>query len=217
MKGKQKTAALYCRVSTSDQSTAMQRLDLRRFCKERRWLAREYVDVASGAKDRRPGLDALMADARKRKFQVVMVWRFDRFARSTKHLMKALDEFRHLGIDFISYQENIDTGSPIGQALFTIIGAIAELERSIISERVKGGMRRAKAAGKKIGRPSIAVQVAAQLRAIEQAGNNVRSIRALAVDLGVSKSTVHKALQKSAVQTVENLNVKIGKLASVNQ
>ena len=203
---RKKTAALYCRVSTSEQSTAMQRLDLRRYCTERGWLMREYVDVGvSGAKDRRPGLDDLMADARKLRFDVVMVWRFDRFARSTRHLVSALEEFRHLGIDFVSYQENIDTSSPIGRALFTIISAIAELERSIISERVKGGMRRAKAAGKKIGRPSVAVALQEQLRYIAQQGTVLKSVRALAAELGVSKSAVHKALQISTGQPVEKL------------
>ena len=215
---RKKTAALYCRVSTSEQSTAMQRLDLRRYCTERGWLMREYVDVGvSGAKDRRPGLDDLMADARKLRFDVVMVWRFDRFARSTRHLVSALEEFRHLGIDFVSYQENIDTSSPIGRALFTIISAIAELERSIISERVKGGMRRAKAAGKKIGRPSVADALQAQLRQIAQHGTVLKSIRALAADLGVSKSTVHKALQNSTLQSVEKLDAKILEFTSANQ
>ena len=177
----------------------------------------EYVDIASGGKDRRPGLDDMMADARKKKFDVVMVWRFDRFARSTKHLLKALEEFRHLGIDFISYQENIDTGSPMGQAMFTIISAVAELERNIISERVKGGMRRAKAAGKKIGRPSVAVALQAQLRQIAQQGTVLKSIRALAADLGVSKSAVHKALQNSTVQSVEKLDAKIQEFTSAKQ
>lgn len=215
---RKKTAALYCRVSTSEQSTAMQRLDLRRYCTERGWLMREYVDVGvSGAKDRRPGLDDLMADARKLRFDVVMVWRFDRFARSTRHLVSALEEFRHLGIDFVSYQENIDTSSPIGRALFTIISAIAELERSIISERVKGGMRRAKAAGKKIGRPSVAVALQEQLRYIAQQGTVLKSVRALAAELGVSKSAVHKALQNSTLQSVEKLDAKILEFTSANQ
>ena len=214
---KKKTAALYCRVSTSDQSTAMQRLDLRRYCKERGWRMVEYVDIASGGKDRRPGLDDMMADARKKKFDVVMVWRFDRFARSTKHLLKALEEFRHLGIDFISYQENIDTGSPMGQAMFTIISAVAELERNIISERVKGGMRRAKAAGKKIGRPSVAVALQAQLRYIAQQGKVLKSIRALAADLGVSKSAVHKALQNSAAQPLVKTDPKTLDFQSAKQ
>jgi DNA invertase Pin-like site-specific DNA recombinase len=94
-----------------------------------------------------------MPDARKRKFDAVLCWRFDRFARSTKHLITALEEFRHLGIEFISYQENIDTSSPLGKAIFTIVSAIAELERNIIVDRVKAGLRRARESGKKLGRP----------------------------------------------------------------
>ena len=123
--------AIYARVSTSDQSTEVQLLDLRRYVADRRWqVFEEYCDDGiSGSKDSRPALNKLMDDARKRRFDVVLVWRFDRFARSTKHLILALEEFRNLGIDFISYQENIDTSSPLGGAIFTIISAVAQLER----------------------------------------------------------------------------------------
>jgi len=115
---------------------------------------REYVDVGeSGAKDSRPRLNELMAAARKRQIDAVLVWRFDRFARSTKHLLLALEEFRSLGIQFVSYQENIDTSSPLGQALFTIVSAVAQLERDLIRERVNAGIRNARASGKHIGRP----------------------------------------------------------------
>ena len=147
--------ALYTRVSTQDQSVDMQLSDLRRYCEQRGFeIYKEYCDQGiSGTKDRRPALDELMADARKLKFNTLVVWRFDRFARSTKHLITALEEFRHLGIDFISYQENIDTSSPLGKAIFTIVSAIAELERSIIVARVKAGIRRAKENGKRLGRP----------------------------------------------------------------
>ncbi len=136
--------ALYARVSTTDQSTDSQLLDLRRYVSERGWNSfKEYVDEGiSGTKDSRPALNVLMNDAKKRRFDVVLVWRFDRFARSTKHLILALEEFRNLGIDFVSYQENIDTSSPLGSAIFTIISAVAQLERDIIAERVKAGLRR---------------------------------------------------------------------------
>ncbi len=145
--------AIYARVSTTDQSTDSQLLDLRRYVSERGWhLHREYTDNGvSGTKDSRPALNELMDDARKRKFAVVLVWRFDRFARSTRHLINALDEFRNLGVDFVSYQENIDTSSPLGSAIFTIISAVAQLERDIIVERVKMGLRRARANGKRAG------------------------------------------------------------------
>jgi DNA invertase Pin-like site-specific DNA recombinase len=148
--------AIYSRVSTFDQSVEMQLMDLRRYCEQRGFdIYKEYCDEGiSGTKDRRPALDELMADARKRRFGAVLCWRFDRFARSTKHLITALEEFCHLGIDFISYQENIDTSSPLGKAIFTIVSAIAELERNIIVERVKSGLRRARENGKRLGRPN---------------------------------------------------------------
>src|ERR1700747_631102 len=147
--------AIYARVSTKDQSCDLQVRDLKAYCSARKLTVfREYIDVGeSGAKDSRPKLNELMADARKRKFDAVIVWRFDRFARSTKHLLLALEEFRSLGIQFISYQENIDTTSPLGQALFTIVSAVAQLERDLIRERVSAGIRNAQACGKQLGRP----------------------------------------------------------------
>jgi len=141
--------ALYARVSTTDQSTDSQLLDLRRYVSERGWHTfREYCDNGvSGTKDNRPALNDLMNDAKKRRFDGVLVWRFDKFARSTQHLILALEDFKNLGIDFVSYQENIDTSSPLGSAIFTIINAVAQLERDLIAERVKAGLRRAKENG----------------------------------------------------------------------
>src|SRR3989442_13992227 len=146
--------AIYARVSTLDQNTESQLLDLRRYAGDRGWnIYREYCDKGiSGTKDSRPALNELMSDARKRRCDLVLVWRFDRFARSTKHLILALEEFRSLGIGFVSFQENIDTSSPLGGAIFTIVAAVAQLERDIIAERVKAGLRRAKEEGKRIGR-----------------------------------------------------------------
>ncbi len=146
-----KRVAIYVRVSTKEQSVDMQLNDLERYSKERGFkVFRVYKDNGvSGAKESRPALSELMNDAKKRKFNTVLVWRFDRFARSTKHLVNALYEFRNLSIDFISYQENIDTSSPLGEAIFTIISAMATLERDIIAERVRGGLRKAKANGKR--------------------------------------------------------------------
>ncbi len=151
--------ALYARVSTRDQSTDSQLLDLRRYVRERGWnIFKEYVDEGiSGTKDSRPALNELMDNAKKRRFDVVLVWRFDRFARSTQHLINALEEFKNLKIDFVSYQENIDTSSPLGSAIFTIISAVAQLERDIIAERVKAGLRRARENGKKLGRPKVKI------------------------------------------------------------
>jgi DNA invertase Pin-like site-specific DNA recombinase len=128
-------------------------LDLREMAKQRGLeIVREYTDVISGAKAKRPGLNQLMSDARRRRFDVLLVAAFDRIARNVRHFLEVLDELNHLNIQFISLRENIDTGGPLGRAMLTIIGAIAELERSLIVERVKAGMRRAKLEGRRIGR-----------------------------------------------------------------
>jgi len=180
--------ALYARVSTTDQSTDSQLLDLRRYVRERGWnIYREYVDEGvSGTKDSRPSLNELMNDTKKRKFDVVLVWRFDRFARSTKHLILALEEFKNLGIDFVSYQENIDTSSPLGSAIFTIISAVAQLERDIIAERVKAGLRRARENGKKLGRPRASVDKG-EIRRLRAEGCSLREI---AEQVGLSHTKV---------------------------
>ena len=187
--------AIYERVSTEGQSVEMQEADLKAFCMQRGFTVyRVYSDPGiSGTKERRPALDQLMADARKGKFGAVIVWDFSRFARSTKHLITALDEFRHLSIEFISYRENIDTSSPLGKAMFTIVAAIAELERSIIVERIKSGLRRAKVMGKKIGRPGLQMDTE-RIMSLKIQG---LSIRAIAKEMGASPSYIHKALQAS--------------------
>jgi DNA invertase Pin-like site-specific DNA recombinase len=150
---KKKRAVLYARVSTGDQHLETQLLDLREMAKLRGYeIVHEYSDVISGAKSKRPGLDQLLADARRRRFDVVLVAAFDRVARSVRHFLEVLDELNHLGIEFISFRENIDTGGPLGRAIVVIVGAIAELERNLIVERVKAGMRRAKLEGRRIGR-----------------------------------------------------------------
>jgi len=186
--------ALYARVSTTDQSTDSQLLDLRRYVSERGWHTfREYTDNGvSGTKDNRPALNDLMNDAKKRRFDSVLVWRFDRFARSTTHLLLALDQFRNLGIDFVSYQENIDTSSPLGSAIFTIISAVAQLERDIIAERVKMGLRRAQAQGVQLGRPRASIDLD-KLRELHGKGLSHRQI---AAQLGtLSHATVGRALR----------------------
>jgi len=148
-----KRVALYMRVSTVDQHPETQLHDLRSLAAQRGLeIAGEYVDKISGAKAKRPGLDQLLADARRGKFDIVMVWAFDRMARSVRHFLEVLDELNHLQIEFVSFRENIDTGGPLGRALVVIIGAIAELERNLIIERVRAGMRRAKLEGRHIGR-----------------------------------------------------------------
>ncbi len=188
-----KRVALYVRVSTKDQSVDMELNDLQRYSKERGFkIFKVYKDNGvSGTKESRPALSELMNDAKKRKFDIVLVWRFDRFARSTKHLVNALYEFRNLGIDFISYQENIDTSSPLGEAIFTIISAMAKLERDIIAERVKGGLRKAKANGKRLGRPKSEVDTD---KIVEYRRQN-KSIRQIAKELNLSKGVVQRTLE----------------------
>jgi DNA invertase Pin-like site-specific DNA recombinase len=186
---------IYARVSTKDQSCELQIRDLRTYCAARGFeLVREYVDVGqSGAKDSRPELNKLMDDARKRQFDAIVVWRFDRFARSTKHLLAALEEFRGLGIQFISYQENVDTSTPLGQALFTIVSAVAQLERELIRERVTAGIRNARANGKQLGRPKTFVDRAQVLQLREQG----HSLQQIATNLGVGYGTVRARLLAS--------------------
>ena len=125
----------------------LQKHELPEYCARRGWeVAETYLDTISGGKDRRPALDRLMTDARRRKFDAVVVWRFDRFARSTSHLLRALEDFSVLGIDFVSITESIDTSTPTGKMVFTVLGAVAELERSIIRERVIAGQKAGKEA-----------------------------------------------------------------------
>src|ERR1700732_3477397 len=178
---------IYARVSTKDQSCELQVRDLRAYCGARGFdLVREYVDVGqSGAKDSRPALNKLMDDARKRQFDVIVVWRLDRVAGSTNELLTALEEFRALGIQFISYQENVDTSTPLGQALFTIVSAVAQLERDLIRERVSAGIRNARANGKKLGRPKSLVDRAQVLQLREQG----HSLQQIATDLGIGYGT----------------------------
>jgi DNA invertase Pin-like site-specific DNA recombinase len=148
-----KRAVLYVRVSTPDQSIEPQLLDLRQMAAARGYeIVREYSDKLSGTKSKRPGLDALLSDAQRHRFDVVMVWAFDRMARSVRHFLEVLDELNHLNIEFVSFRESVDTSGPLGRAMVVIVGAIAELERNLIVERVKAGMRRAKLDGRQIGR-----------------------------------------------------------------
>jgi DNA invertase Pin-like site-specific DNA recombinase len=151
--------ALYARVSTNGQDTDLQLREFREFCQRRGWdIFEEYVDTGiSGSKDRRPQLDRLMADAKRRKFDCVVVYRYDRFARSLRHLVNALEEFRALGVDFVSIHEGVDTSTPNGRLIFGIFASIAEFERELIRDRVRSGIRSARARGRRIGRPKTTV------------------------------------------------------------
>src|ERR1700736_5479413 len=153
--------AIYARVSTANngQDPTVQTRELREYAERRGWTgAGEYVDSGiSGTKETRPQLDGLMADAHRGRFDAVVVWKFDRFARSVSHLLRALETFKAQGIEFVSFSEQLDTSTPAGKLVFTVLGAVAELERSLIVERVRAGMRNARAKGKRLGRPKVAV------------------------------------------------------------
>lgn len=185
---------IYARGSTRDQSCELQIRDLRVYCTARGFdLGREYVDVGrSGATDSRPELNILKDDARKRQFDAVVCWRFDRFVRPTKHLLSALEEFRSLGVQFISYQENIDTSSSaLGQALFTIVSAVTQLKTELIQERVTAGIRNDRANGKSLGRP----RVTATLVEIFQLRAEGHSLRKIAAKLGIADGNVRDRLK----------------------
>jgi DNA invertase Pin-like site-specific DNA recombinase len=186
-----KRAAIYARVSTKNngQNPETQLMALREYVQNRGWvIAGEYIDNGvSGSQDSRPELDKLMRDARARKIDAVIVARFDRFARSTRHFILALEEFNSLSVDFISLGESIDTSTSMGKMIFTVLGAVAELERNIIRERVTMGLNRARKQGKQLGRPKVIVD-RDKVRKLHKDGNSVRTI---AVQLGLTKSTVH--------------------------
>jgi len=187
--------ALYGRVSTDGQDPEVQLSALRLHASNRGWeIVEEYVDKGfSGAKERRPALDRLMKEAWVGRFQAVLVWRFDRFARSVKNLISALEIFRTLKIDFVSLQEQFDTSTPIGQAMFTIIGAMAQLERDIIRERVKAGLERARAKGVRLGRPTAEAQ-SDQVKVLREQG---LSLGEIAQRLKCSRSTVRRRMFES--------------------
>jgi DNA invertase Pin-like site-specific DNA recombinase len=187
--------AIYARVSTSNngQDPTMQTRELREYAGRRGWtVAGEYVDVGiSGTKEKRPELDRLMADAHRRRFDAVVVWRFDRFARSVSHLLRALETFKALGVEFVSLSEQVDTSTPTGKMVFTVLGAVAELERSLIVERVKAGLRNARAKGRSLGRPKKTVS-AAEIAILRGQGVSWRKI---ARRMGVSARTARRAGQ----------------------
>ncbi len=194
-------SAIYARVSTTGngQDPTMQTRELGEFCERRGWTLVEYVDVGiSGTKEKRPALDRLMADAHKRKFDVVVVWKFDRFARSVSHLLRALETFQALGIQFVSLSEQLDTSTPTGKMVFTVLGAVAELERSLIVERVRAGLRNARAKGKHIGRPKTYVD-RLQVDHLRAQG---LSWLAIAQRMGVGEGTVRRASQASAKRAI---------------
>jgi len=185
---------IYARVSTNNgqQDPEVQLRELREYCVRRGWqISSEYVDHISGARDKRPALDRLMADAHQRRFDAIVVWRFDRFARSVSHLLRALETFRALGVEFVSLSEQVDTSTPMGKMVFTVLGAVAELERSIIRERVIAGQNAARRRGVKFGRPVVSVD-AAQVARFRDSG---MSWRAIAAQTGIVEDTLRRSAQ----------------------
>ena len=185
-------AAIYARVSTNNgQDPSMQTRELREYCQRRTWeVEGEYVDAGvSGAKERKPQLDALLAACRKRRVDAVVVYRYDRFARSLRQLVNALEEFRSLGIEFISLHEGVDTSTPNGRLVFGIFASIAEFERELIRDRVKSGIAAARSKGKKLGRPTVSVD-AARIAALRDSGASWREITR---QLGLSAGTAKRA------------------------
>jgi DNA invertase Pin-like site-specific DNA recombinase len=186
-------AAIYARVSTLNhgQDPEVQLRELREYCERRGWpIAGTFVDEGiSGAKEKRPQLDRLMAEAHRRRFDAVIVWKFDRFARSVSHLLRALENFNALGISFVSLSESLDTSTPAGRMVFTVLAAVGELERSLIAERVRAGLRNARAKGKTLGRPRIIVDNAHVARLRAQGA----SWRTVCRETGLTRGTAQRA------------------------
>ena len=191
-----KRAALYCRVSTTDQHPETQLNELRQFAANRGFqVAGEYIDHGySGARARRPELDRMMDDAQRHKFDVLLVWACDRLARSTKHLLQTIDELNGMGIQFLSQREAIDTEGPLGRAIIVIVSAMAELERCIIIERVKAGMRRARLEGRQIGRSRLDVN---RQQVIDDRRSGM-SLTQVAKKHGISRASVCRIAKQSA-------------------
>ncbi len=197
-----KRAALYMRVSSLDQHPETQLHDLHQMAAQRGYeIIQEYTDRISGAKARRPGLDQMMADARRGRFDVVLVWASDRIARSVRHFLEVLDELNRLNIEFISFREQIDTGGPLGRAIVVIIGAIAELERNLIIERVRAGMRRARLEGTHIGRNPLTLD----REAIHRERCQGQSLRQIAKGHRVSTATIQRVLRRHAPTSQEQV------------
>ncbi len=199
--------ALYARVSTTNhgQDTDVQLRELREYCQRRGWeITAEYVDSGiSGTKERRPQLDRLIADAKRRKFDAVVVYRYDRFARSLRHLVNALEDFRALGIDFVSLHEGVDTSTPNGRLVFGIFASIAEFERELIRDRVKSGIRNARAKGKAIGRPRVTVD-ATRIRSLRSQG---LPWSAICLETGLSAGVAKRAFYSLSKNPSESLPV----------
>lgn len=184
-------AAIYARVSTLEQEPENQLIELRRYVDARGWTATEFTDHGiSGAKDRRPALDEMLKAAKRRKFDVVVCWRLDRLGRNLRHLVTLIEELQEVGISFVSLNEGIDLGTPAGRLQLHILAALSEFERARIQERVKAGLARARAQGKRLGRPR------RQLSAARLAALTGASLNEAAIELGISRSTLQRRLRE---------------------
>jgi DNA invertase Pin-like site-specific DNA recombinase len=196
-----KQAALYARVSTDQQDETMQVHEMRRDCERRDLFPTIFTDTGqSGSKERRPGLDRMMGEVRKGKFDVVMVYKFDRFARSLRQLLDALEEFRIRGVDFISVHESIDTTMPAGRLMFQMVGAFAEFERELIRERVKSGIAHVRSKGARWGRPSKQLDAAEIARLRKQQGLSWAEV---AQAMGASKASCQRAILRASKTSSE--------------
>ena len=192
-----KTVAIYARVSTDRQKVDMQLHELRQFAARSGWnIYKEYIDQNySGGNTKRPAFTAMMDAARKRKFDLLLVWKLDRLSRSLKDLIITLDDLGACGIDFVSYDNNLDTSTPTGKLVFQIVGAVAEFEKDIIRERVVAGLAVARSKGKRLGRPPIPQDVYDRAAKMRSEGLSYRSIvKVLGIDEGTIRKKAHKKL-----------------------
>lgn len=195
MKTERERVALYARVSTvAGQNPEMQLVELREYAARRGWhVVEEYVDHGvSGAKESRPALNRLMNDARQRKFEIIAVWRIDRYGRSLRHLVNSLGDLESVGVSFVSLRDSIDLKSASGRLMAQLLGAMAEFERSLIKERVAAGIRNARNKGKRLGRPPLVLDS----NRIDRLRASGASLRAISIQLGISLGSVHRALQE---------------------
>ena len=192
---KTKRAGVYVRVSTNEQETAMQETELKEYCDNRSWTCTVYRDHGqSGAKNDRPALNSLLADLRKRKFDVVVVWALDRLARSLKQLLSIAEECKELGVDLVSLKQNVDTTLPAGRLTFMVLGAVAEFEREMLRERVRAGMAQAKRAGKPVGRPALRQFHSSDIERMRTLRAKGMSIRKLAADFKTTQWTAARLI-----------------------
>jgi DNA invertase Pin-like site-specific DNA recombinase len=198
---REKRAAIYVRVSTSDQDTGLQETELQQYVQSRGWECVVYQDKAqSGAKNDRPALNAMLSDMRRRKFDVVVVWKLDRLARSLKQLLAISEECRSLGVDLIALRQNIDTTLPAGRLTFQILGAVAEFERELLRERVKAGMAQARRTGKHCGRPALRRFQPIDIQQMQELRSNGTSVRKLAQDFETTQWMVARLTSPAATK-----------------